>query len=85
MGYGFHWFPYQTPYLILPNGTRIDLQVDGGIPYLSMDAVAYSTETKAVPVETDGQRYAEPTVIVGDVEVDSKAVSGDVIVDVTKP
>ena len=40
MGYGFHWFPYQTPYVILPNGTRIDLQVDGGIPYLSMNAAA---------------------------------------------
>ena len=81
------WFPlvpYQTPYLTLPNGTRIDLQVDGGIPYLSMDAVAYSTETMAAPVETNGQSYAEPAVIVGDVEVDSKAVSGDVIVDVIK-
>ena len=24
LGYGFHWFPYSTPYLTLPNGTRID-------------------------------------------------------------
>ena len=49
-----------------------------------MDAVAYSIETKAVPVETDGQRYAEPTVIAGDVEIDSETVSGNVIVDVIK-
>ena len=49
MGYGFHWFPYQNPYITLPDGTRIDLEVDGGIPYLSMDAVPYPTQPEAAP------------------------------------
>ena len=56
MGYGFHWFPFQTPYPTLPDGTRIDLEVDGGIPYLCMEAKPYKTESTAVPA------------VVGDVE-----------------
>ena len=49
MGYGFHWFAYQNPYITLPDGTRIDLEVDGGIPYLNMDAVPYPTQPEAAP------------------------------------
>ena len=53
MGYGFHWFPYQTPYLTLPDGTRIDLEVDGGIPYLNMDASARENKIQGAPVTVE--------------------------------
>ena len=29
LGYGFHWEPYQVPYIVLPDGkTEVDLHVD---------------------------------------------------------
>ena len=49
MGYGFHWLPHQTPHLTLPSGTRIDLEADGVIPYLNMDAQPYSNDINAAP------------------------------------
>ena len=50
MGYGFHWYPYETPYLTLPNGTRIDLEVDGGIPYLCVGANRARLTQKELPL-----------------------------------
>ena len=74
MGYGFHWFPYQTPYLTLPDGTRIALEVDGGIPYLNTDAVPYSDDNNAVPAVVTacpslGDQSSISSVIIADREV----------------
>ena len=33
-GYSFHWLAGKRPYLLLPDGRRINLHVDGKIPYL---------------------------------------------------
>ena len=33
-GYSFHWPAYRNPYMLCPNGKRIDLEVDDFIPYL---------------------------------------------------
>ena len=80
MGYGFHWFPYQNPYLTLPDGTRIDLEVDGGIPYLNMDAAAYMAKTEAAPAVShseqlhgtndDAHLASSNVTVVGDVKID---------------
>ena len=38
LGYGFHWEPYQVPYIVLPDGKiEVDLHVDQYIPYLLDD------------------------------------------------
>ena len=36
-GYSFHWPAGKTPYLLLPNGRRVNLIVDGKIPYLTLE------------------------------------------------
>ena len=36
-GYSFHWPAGKTPYLLLPNGRRVNLVVDGKIPYLTLE------------------------------------------------
>ena len=33
-GYEFHWPKYKKPYLISPNGYRIELEVENFVPYL---------------------------------------------------
>ena len=38
LGYGFHWEPYQAPYIVLPDGkTEVDFHVDQYVPYLLDD------------------------------------------------
>ena len=34
-GYSFHWPVGSRPYLLLPGGQRLNLTVDGRIPYIS--------------------------------------------------
>ena len=36
-GYQFHWFKNEAPYLIDPNGHRINMVVDNFVPYISSD------------------------------------------------
>ena len=33
-GWAFHWDPYYKPYMITPDGIRIELEVLGNVPYL---------------------------------------------------
>eukprot|EP00959_Pyramimonas_sp_CCMP1952_P114229 2388342-Pyramimonas_sp.AAC.1 len=35
-GFSFVWPAGQRPYLLLPNGHRVDLVVEGKIPYLAL-------------------------------------------------
>eukprot|EP00959_Pyramimonas_sp_CCMP1952_P465366 9488169-Pyramimonas_sp.AAC.1 len=35
-GFSFFWPAGQKPYLLLPNGQRVDLTVEGKIPYLTL-------------------------------------------------
>ena len=61
-----------NPYLTLPNGTRIDLEVDGGIPYLNMDAQPYSNDIKSAPV------------VVGDVGLAQVQVDEQALIEIVK-
>ena len=36
-GYSFHWEPFRNPYMETPDGDRVELEVDGFIPYLRDD------------------------------------------------
>ena len=37
LGFGFHWEPRSVPYLVLTDGTEVDLHVDQYVPHLFDD------------------------------------------------
>ena len=59
-GFGFHWDPFSSPYLVLPDGkTEVDLCVDNYVPYLIDDGdISVHSGTCAAPfvAENDPSR-----------------------------
>ena len=41
LGWAFHWEPYSKPWIVTPDGCRIELQVYGNVPYLVERACAH--------------------------------------------
>ena len=72
LGYGFHWEPYQVPYIVFPDGkTEVDLHVDQYVPYLlddgdtaihkscvSMPCAAFQSEI--FDLDNDTSVYSDP-------------------------
>ena len=83
MGYGFHWFPYKTPYLTLLDGSRIDVEVDGGIPYPNMDASPYPGKVQVAPATIEAENPCS-AVVTGDVPLSNGMVTMVTIVEAAK-
>ena len=56
MGYSFVWIAKTTPWLVAPDGHRIDLEVHGNIPFLRVDNHAeQAMVAKSVPYRASHQ------------------------------
>jgi hypothetical protein len=56
-GYGFHWFPYQTPFTDHPTLGRIEHEVEHYVPYLSVgegDVTPFVSTGSIMPVAEVG-------------------------------
>ncbi len=58
-GFAFHWPQWSTPYIICPNGTRIDLEVTHFVPYLTEEAAYSQYKGDALSHWQQSKRYTQ--------------------------
>ena len=70
LGYGFHWYPGKSPYITLPDGTKLVLHVEHYVPYLYDESSHKTNATPATSIDALPQHMPVLPAVESDTDID---------------